>query len=108
MCSWTVGVGAQWPRAGEIDIYEGWNENAISKPALHVGPASEIGQCVLDGANQTSPLSTATNCDNAFTNPPSQWPSQGCVTEETHDGIWASPVGGTRIVYLAFAFRFSC
>ncbi|KJZ78431.1 hypothetical protein HIM_02469 [Hirsutella minnesotensis 3608] len=93
---WTLGQGRPWPQAGEIDIYEGSNEASINKPVLHVGNSNSFGKCVLDGANQTSALHTAVNCDNTYSNQPLQWPNEGCVAKEEKNGIWGSEQGGTQ------------
>jgi hypothetical protein len=73
-------------------MYEGWNEATENQPALHAGSAATYGACTLDGANQTSPVSTS-NCDNTFEDVPRQYRNQGCAARE--DGPWASPNGGT-------------
>ena len=90
VCSWTL--GGNWPNGGEVDIYEGWNDNTINQPALHTGNSATYGACGLDQVNQTSPIETF-NCDNTFQSPPNQWLNQGCVVKQ--DGPWASANGGT-------------
>lgn len=90
--SWTLGVG-QWPNAGEIDMYEGWNLNVFNNPAMHVGPEAEFGSCTVHETDQTASVTTS-NCDNAYTDGESQWPGQGCQSEESRNGIWGSEEGG--------------
>ncbi|KAJ6782328.1 hypothetical protein PWT90_07800 [Aphanocladium album] len=91
---WTVGTG-QWPRAGEIDLYEGWHLAPANKVALHVGPSADIGQCVIDQSAQTAQVLTG-NCDNTFEDGVHQWANQGCQSEETRNGIWGSSQGGIQ------------
>ncbi|KJK73676.1 hypothetical protein H634G_11048 [Metarhizium anisopliae BRIP 53293] len=93
---WTLGVG-EWPKAGEIDLYEGWNLNIYNKPAIHVGTEEEVGKCIADQGNQEATLRT-TNCDNTFADNVTQWRRQGCQSEETvnSNSIWASPEGGIQ------------
>lgn len=92
--SWTLGVG-EWPKAGEIDIYEGWNLDIHNKPVFHVGPASEFGSCTIEQGDQYSPI-ISSNCDNTFADNKTQWLNQGCQSRETTNTIWASPKGGIR------------
>ncbi|KAK1961396.1 hypothetical protein LY78DRAFT_545612, partial [Colletotrichum sublineola] len=56
---WTV--GNPWPQGGEIDIYEGWNDDGISKVVLHTD--EKIGECRIDGKNMTGTVSKP-NCAN--------------------------------------------
>ncbi|KID84835.1 beta-1,3-endoglucanase [Metarhizium guizhouense ARSEF 977] len=91
---WTLGVG-EWPKAGEIDIYEGWNLDIHNKPVFHVGPASEFGSCTIKQGDQYSGI-ISSNCDNTFTNNRTQWLNQGCQSRETKNTIWASPKGGIQ------------
>ncbi|KJZ70929.1 hypothetical protein HIM_09680 [Hirsutella minnesotensis 3608] len=96
---WTLGSSREWPNSGEIDLYEGWNLNAVNKVAFHTGSSSVYGSCVLDGVNQTSSLQTSRNCDNTFQNKdPSnlQYLNEGCTSLEQADGIWGSSTGGTQ------------
>lgn len=85
----------QWPKAGEIDMYEGWNLNTNNKPAIHVGPAKEFGNCTINQRNQEATV-LSNNCDNSFANNVTQWLNQGCQSEEIKNSIWGSPKGGIR------------
>ncbi|XWX02403.1 hypothetical protein V2A60_010440 [Cordyceps javanica] len=91
---WTVGTG-NWPKAGEIDLYEGWHLAPANKVAIHVGPSSAIGQCVLEQSAQTAQVLTG-NCDNDFEDGVHQWKNQGCQAEEVQNGIWGSSQGGIQ------------
>ncbi|EGX95212.1 GPI anchored endo-1,3(4)-beta-glucanase, putative [Cordyceps militaris CM01] len=91
---WTVGTG-EWPTAGEIDLYEGWHLAPANKVALHVGPSSAIGKCVLDQSSQTAQVLTG-NCDNSFQDGVHQFLNQGCQSEEIQNGIWGSSQGGIQ------------
>ncbi|EFY87375.1 beta-1,3-endoglucanase [Metarhizium acridum CQMa 102] len=91
---WTLGVG-EWPKAGEIDMYEGWNLDVHNKPAIHVGPAAEFGSCTIEQDDQSAEVISG-NCDNTFADNKVQWPGQGCQSRETKDTIWASPEGGIQ------------
>ncbi|KOS20108.1 putative endo-1 [Escovopsis weberi] len=88
---WTV--GDSWPAGGEIDLFEGFNEDGLNRPAFHVGGSDRLGACRLDGAGQSSQVSTA-NCDNKFQDPPLQWPGQGCTSADPR-GLRAYSNGGT-------------
>ncbi|KAK9434637.1 beta-1,3-endoglucanase [Metarhizium brunneum] len=91
---WTLGVG-EWPKAGEIDIYEGWNLDIHNKPVFHVGPASEFGSCTIEQGDQYSGV-ISSNCDNTFADNKTQWLNQGCQSRETENTIWADPKGGIQ------------
>lgn len=92
--SWTVGVG-DWPRAGEIDLYEGWHLAPANKVALHVGSKNDVGSCILDPNTQTASVLTG-NCDNTYHDDVHQFLNQGCQSQETGNGIWGSQQGGIR------------
>ncbi|KAK2616878.1 hypothetical protein QQS21_000256 [Conoideocrella luteorostrata] len=104
---WTLGEG-EWPIAGEMDLYEGWNLNVANKPALHTGPAELVGNCTLDQADQTAGV-IAGNCDNKFADYKTQWPGQGCQSEEKSNTVWGSPKGGIResILFLNNSQKYS-
>lgn len=89
---WTL--GGNWPRGGEIDVYEGWHLNQHNRPAIHVGPERDYGKCRLQDASQSSRI-ISYNCDNECSIPSKQWKNQGCQSEVI-DGIWGSPDGGTQ------------
>lgn len=86
-------LGADWPNGGEVDMYEGWNNVDFNQPALHTGSSAKYGQCLLDGAGQSSSVLTK-NCDNTFQSPPSQYLNQGCTAAE-RNAVWGNPSGGT-------------
>ncbi|KAH7326159.1 hypothetical protein B0I35DRAFT_508421 [Stachybotrys elegans] len=89
---WTF--GQDWPNDGEIDFYEGWNDQAFNEPVFHVGDSAVHGECVLDSNSleQSSWVKTGV-CDNLYQNPPWQWQGQGCISQDTK-GPWASSTGG--------------
>lgn len=94
--SWTLGVG-EWPKAGEIDMYEGWNLNVFNKPAIHAGSATEFGNCTISQADQKATV-ISNNCDNTFADNVRQFLNQGCQSEETQTSIWGSSEGGIRML----------
>ncbi|KAK2612999.1 hypothetical protein QQS21_000928 [Conoideocrella luteorostrata] len=91
---WTLGQG-EWPVAGEIDIYEGWNLNTKNRPALHIGPAALVGNCTIEPTDQNSKVISKV-CDNKFADNKTQFLNQGCQSEEENNGIWASESGGIQ------------
>ncbi|KZZ97695.1 beta-1,3-endoglucanase [Moelleriella libera RCEF 2490] len=91
---WTLGVG-EWPKAGEIDMYEGWNLNTRNKPAIHVGPSKEFGVCTIEQSEQQAKV-ISPNCDNKFANNKTQFLNQGCQSEEVNSTMWSAPTGGIQ------------
>ncbi|KAL2017630.1 hypothetical protein VTK56DRAFT_1898 [Thermocarpiscus australiensis] len=82
-------VGAEWPRDGEVDIYEGWNMNTRNKIVLHTDSPVNTGICTVDQSDFTSPMQYS----NCWSNAPGQPGNTGCAVEETN-GLWANPSGG--------------
>ncbi|ODA76534.1 hypothetical protein RJ55_07804 [Drechmeria coniospora] len=90
---WLLGEGP-WPNAGEMDLYEGWNLAVANKPAFHVGEEKVLGTCKMHPTFQKANV-ISDNCDNTYADQVTQWPFQGCQSEEPN-GIWASDKGGTQ------------
>ncbi len=74
--------GEPWPTVGEFDIYEAYNLQDTNMMTLHTGSAATYGACSINGTGSTAKISTH-NCDNTFSNPPTQYSNQGCSTTET-------------------------
>ncbi|KAL2758658.1 glycoside hydrolase family 16 protein [Sodiomyces alcalophilus JCM 7366] len=86
-------TGDPWPQGGELDWYEGWNDQTVNTPVLHTGRASEVGPCYLSNDGQTSTVTHA-NCDNYG----GLWENHGCTTKATQADPWGSPDGGIYAV----------
>ncbi|KZL82352.1 beta- -endoglucanase [Colletotrichum incanum] len=86
--------GAPWPKKGELDWFEGWNNAAANKPAAHTYHSSEQGQCIISEAGQTSKVNTA-NCDQWA---PGQYQNEGCTATATSADPWGSADGGIYAV----------
>ncbi|GJC98421.1 beta1,3-endoglucanase [Colletotrichum higginsianum] len=86
--------GAPWPKKGELDWFEGWNNAAANKPAAHTYHSSEQGQCIITEAGQTSKVNTP-NCDQWA---PGQYQNEGCTTTATSADPWGSSDGGIYAV----------
>jgi beta-glucanase (GH16 family) len=84
--------GDPWPTVGEFDIYEGWNKAPANTITLHADHAATVGSCKLTQTGQTGTVTSATNCDNYFSNPPQQYEAQGCGTAENNN-LWGSELG---------------
>ncbi|CAK7564307.1 MAG: hypothetical protein SEPTF4163_002196 [Sporothrix epigloea] len=85
--------GPDWPNSGEIDIYESWNEATFNEITFH---SSTTSTCALqeDPFKFTGTIQTS-NCNNAAANYVTQYPGQGCVTEEVGAGS-TSPFGNAQ------------
>ncbi|KAK0719671.1 concanavalin A-like lectin/glucanase domain-containing protein, partial [Lasiosphaeris hirsuta] len=84
--------GPDWPRNGELDIYENWNEATKNAITAHTDKASVAGACKLD-SSLFSGTKTTTDCwieGNEFYN-------QGCNVEE-NGGQWGSSTGGVYAI----------
>ncbi|KAK1488274.1 beta-1,3-endoglucanase [Colletotrichum cuscutae] len=86
--------GSPWPKKGELDFFEGWNNAAANKPAAHTYLTSEQGQCVISEIGQTAKVNTA-NCDQLA---PGQYTNEGCTTTATSADPWGSSDGGIYAV----------
>ncbi|KAJ0163807.1 Endo-1,3(4)-beta-glucanase, partial [Colletotrichum tanaceti] len=86
--------GAPWPKKGELDWFEGWNNAAANKPAAHTYHSSEQGQCIITEVGQTSKVNTP-NCDQWA---PGQYQNEGCTTTATSADPWGSSDGGIYAV----------
>ncbi|KAK1981687.1 concanavalin A-like lectin/glucanase domain-containing protein, partial [Colletotrichum cereale] len=82
---WTV--GEPWPKGGEIDIYETWNEDNVNKVVLHTD--GQVGECRVDGSNMTGTISKP-NCANFA---PGQSDNEGCAGLDPA-APFGSPEGG--------------
>lgn len=77
--------GANWPKNGEIDIYEGWNDNfEMTRQTLHTSPG-----CRVLGAGQTNKMEWI-DCNVANKSQPFNF---GCSSDRL-DGSWGSSNGG--------------
>ena len=85
--SWTF--GEPWPNVGEVDIIEQWNNNDYNAPAVHVGAASEFGECRIEQRGMSAEIVT-TDCD---ANSSENGPNQGCTATDL-DGPFGSASGG--------------
>ncbi|KXH54456.1 beta-1,3-endoglucanase [Colletotrichum salicis] len=86
--------GSPWPKKGELDFFEGWNNAAANKPAAHTYLTSEQGQCIISETGQTAKVNTA-NCDQQA---PGQYTNEGCTTTATSADPWGSSDGGIYAV----------
>jgi beta-glucanase (GH16 family) len=82
-------VGPEWPRDGEIDIFEGWNLNEGNKIVLHTDSPLNTGICKVSQADFTSPLRYA----DCWMDAPNQPGNTGCAVDESN-GLWSNPQGG--------------
>jgi beta-glucanase (GH16 family) len=82
-------VGPNWPRDGEVDIYEGWNLNQRNKVVLHTDDPKDVGSCVILPGDFTSTI-VWPNCWN---NAPGQPGNTGCAVEEKN-GLFGNANGG--------------
>lgn len=82
-------VGPQWPRDGEVDIYEGWNMNERNKVVLHTDDPDVTAQCHVSQDNFEGQLQYS----DCWTANPRQASNAGCAVEESN-GLWANPDGG--------------
>ena len=55
---WLLGVGAEWPNAGEIDIFEGVNNNEANSMAMHTKKGCKVAEPM-----QASGDIQGTDCD---------------------------------------------
>jgi hypothetical protein len=79
---WTY--GRKWPTNGEIDVYEGWNDNyPQNRQTLHTGPG-----CTVRGTGMTGRLRNGT-CDST----PGNTTNEGC-SADSFDGSFGNPDGG--------------
>ncbi|PHH60147.1 hypothetical protein CDD81_2065 [Ophiocordyceps australis] len=93
---WSLGEeqGRVWPNGGEIDIYEGWNNQVANQQVVHVGLRKDYGACTLDTAsNRISSRVITSDCDNQAPNQPN---FSGCQVRNGPGDIWGNPNGGTR------------
>ncbi|KAG6835748.1 hypothetical protein H0H93_015017 [Arthromyces matolae] len=79
---WTLGVGATWPGAGEIDIIEGINLVNNNQMALHTTP-SNPGCVQPPNVLQTGKIAT-TNCSSTSDD------NRGCVVLENKPNSFGS------------------
>ncbi|TEA21894.1 Endo-1,3(4)-beta-glucanase [Colletotrichum sidae] len=104
--------GAPWPTKGELDWFEGWNNQAsklrcvhnvtaqlttpkaVNKPAAHTYHSSEQGECTISSTGQTATVDTP-NCDQWA---PGQYQNQGCTTTADKSDPWGSSQGGIYAV----------
>ncbi|KAK1654328.1 hypothetical protein BDP81DRAFT_307603 [Colletotrichum phormii] len=86
--------GSPWPKNGELDFFEGWNNAAANKPAAHTYLTSEQGQCIISETGQTAKVNTV-NCDQQA---PGQYTNEGCTTTATSADPWGSSDGGIYAV----------
>ncbi|KAL2877372.1 hypothetical protein SGCOL_007312 [Colletotrichum sp. CLE4] len=86
--------GSPWPKKGELDFFEGWNNAAANKPAAHTYLTSEQGQCIISETGQTAKVNTA-NCDQQA---PGQYINEGCTTTATSADPWGSSDGGVYAI----------
>ncbi|KAM0333095.1 hypothetical protein ACHAQA_001753 [Verticillium albo-atrum] len=89
--SWSY--GDPWPKVGELDFYEGWNEQPVNKPAAHTYDSYFNGTCTISPLGQTAAVSHY-DCDNFA----GQWDNQGCTTVATSADPWGSAQGGIYAV----------
>lgn len=82
-------VGPDWPKDGEVDIYEGWNLNEKNKIVLHTDRPLVAGVCTIDQGVFTSEVQTS-NCWNEA---PGQPGNAGCAVDEPN-GLFGNPNGG--------------
>jgi hypothetical protein len=83
-----------WPQGGEIDTFEGVNNVTSAQMGLHTEPG-----CTQAGANQTSKIVDATDCDSNANN------NQGCVTRNPDPIGYGAPLaaGGGGVWVTEFA-----
>ncbi|KIW13697.1 hypothetical protein PV08_08888 [Exophiala spinifera] len=107
---WLLGQGTDWPKAGEIDIIEGINNQSVSIMALHTKKGVFVGNLTSAYAGNTQMAGTFTNLDcnldsggttgcaakASWKNYGAEYNAQGggvVVTEITSDAIsiWSFP-----------------
>ncbi|KAH6718694.1 concanavalin A-like lectin/glucanase domain-containing protein [Leptodontidium sp. 2 PMI_412] len=107
---WTVGH-ENYPRWGEIDIFENINENSQSLHVLHTDHSSV---CTIPGnqlgTRQTS-VTSSFNCDDTATTGPfgtTQSVNQGCAATTTGNGNYGSSfnANGGGIVAMEWTTKF--
>ncbi len=81
--------GPQWPKNGELDIYEGWNLVDKNTITAHTTGPTDIGSCKIKAADFIGAMET----DNCDINAPGQYTNQGCGVKE-NNGLWGNAAGG--------------
>ncbi|EJF57193.1 glycoside hydrolase family 16 protein [Dichomitus squalens] len=71
---WSLGNGADWPNAGEIDIIEGVNTNTKNQVTLHSGPGCTLDKAAHALADVLGTSCASSNGDNA-----------GCAYQQTQN-----------------------
>ena len=89
--SWSF--GDPWPTRGELDFYEGWNDQQTNTPVVHTNHALANGTCEISQEGQTSEVIHA-NCDTYA----GVWEHQGCTSKVQHADPWGSEDGGIYAV----------
>ncbi|KAJ2900997.1 hypothetical protein MKZ38_002181 [Zalerion maritima] len=87
---WTNGIG-EWPKAGEMNMYEAWNLDFFNRPALHTGRADEVGSLILNQEDMNGTL-VREDCDNV-----TDGKYIGCVVQDD-DVTYGSEEGGVYAV----------
>lgn len=72
---WMLGTSSNWPDAGEIDIVEGVNDQAINLMTLHTNAGVSI-------KNDSSSLSGSVYTADCDVNAPNQAPNTGCQIQD--------------------------